>query len=202
MPLGVSPDFARSQAVGDTPRGHVPARGSSALYPRRRRDKPQPFQRPAEKAASPTRQHSNLPHNQSRHHHGEGSWYRPKQAMGMEPSGAEPARRADRCGRRGSEGPKVRRGRWRDRWVDGAGRFKPACSRISRSRRRPLPGDLILPARGGTSTGMKQALSRRPLRRTVPRSGRAKPKRKHKTHGLRAKPGPLRASPSAQRLSA
>ena len=149
-----------------------PRRGFSHLYPRRRRDKVQPF---------------NALKNNQRHEHaspqtsrtiravsiaGEGSWYRPKQAMGMEPSGAGWAWRSERGGRRGSEGSKACRGRWRDRRVDGAGKFKPACSRISRSRRRPLPGDLILPVRGGTSIGMKQALSRRPSRQTVPRSGR------------------------------
>ena len=53
---------------------------------------------------------------------------------------------------------------------------------------RPVPGSvgvadgpfratLILPVRGGTSTGMKQALSRRPSRTTVSRSGRSTPKR-------------------------
>jgi hypothetical protein len=116
-------------------------RGSGAPNPRQRFGKCQPFQSPEEKSASRTRQSSNLAHNQSRLHHGEGSWYRPKQAMEMEPSGAGWAWRSDRGGGRDSEGPKVRRGRWRDSRVDGAGSFKPACSRISRSRRRPLPGD-------------------------------------------------------------
>ena len=64
----------------------------------------------------------------------EGAWYRPEAAMEMEPSGAAWAWRSDRGGRRGSEGSNAGRGRWRDRRVDGAGRFKPACSRICRSR--------------------------------------------------------------------
>ena len=102
----------------------------------------------------------------------EGAWYRPEAAMEMEPSGAAWAWRSGRGGRRGSEGSKVRRGRWRDRRDDGAG-----------SSNRPVPGSvgvadglfratLILLARGETSIGMKQALNRRPSRRTVSRSGR------------------------------
>ena len=42
---------------------------------------------------------------------GEGSWYRPKQAMRIEPSGAGLAWRADRVGRRVTEGSKTRGGR-------------------------------------------------------------------------------------------
>jgi hypothetical protein len=108
----------------------------------------------------------------------EGAWYRPEAAMEMEPSGAAWAWRSGRGGRRGSEGSKAWRGRWRDRRVDGVGK-----------QNRPVPGSvgvadgpfratLILPVRGGTSIGMKQALNRRPSRTTVSRSGRPTPKRK------------------------
>jgi hypothetical protein len=171
-------------------------RGSGALHPRWRLEKRQRSQRPAEKAASRTRPGSNPPHNQTRLHHGEGSWCRPEQAM--EPSGAAWPWRSDRAWRRGSEGSNARRVRWRDRRVDGAGK-----------QNRPVPGSvgvadgpfratLILPARGEASTGMKQAYRRRPLRRTVSRSGRSSRNAKQH-HGHPGWARPLRASPSAQR---
>ena len=166
--------------------------GSNSLHPPRQDKEPQVFQRPARKAASPIRQRSNRPHTQQIPIAGEGSWYRPKQAMEVEPSGAGWAWRSDRFGRRGSEGPKVRRGRWRDSRVDGAGSpNRPVRGSVGVAD-GPFRATLILPARGETSIGMKQALNRRPSRQTVSRSGQVRSKRTTQTHGH---PGWARSAP-------
>lgn len=86
--------------------------------------------------------------------------------------------------------------------VDGAGTFKPACSRISRSRRRPLPGDFD-PARLRGNVDRDET---GPQSTSLEKNGFAERQvqSKRTTHitVIRAGPGPLRASPSTRAVSA
>ncbi len=66
--------------------------GSSRLDPRQSPKELQRSQRLARKSASHPLRRSDRPHTEQVPIAGEGSWYRPKQAMGMEPSGAAQGR--------------------------------------------------------------------------------------------------------------